>query len=144
MRFAEWSEYDRFRPAREHRTRIRLRHAASRRALRAPEMTRNDNENRVRPTRGQRLVAFGFLGAFGLTILTVLLTGLWVRSPKHEALPAVEEVEQPARSTGASAPPTAREPYEIEYEIESGNQASPHPDGTDEGEPEAATERSTE
>jgi hypothetical protein len=27
------------------------------------------------------LVAFTFLGAFGMTILTVVLTGLWVRSP---------------------------------------------------------------
>jgi hypothetical protein len=28
----------------------------------------------------QRVVAFTFLGAFGLTILTVIMTGLWVRS----------------------------------------------------------------
>jgi hypothetical protein len=40
-----------------------------------------DDKKRTRPTRAQRLVAAGFLGAFGLTILTVLLTGLWVRSP---------------------------------------------------------------
>src|SRR5262245_47822961 len=33
------------------------------------------------PTRAQRLAAFGFLGAFGLTILTVLLTGLSVGAP---------------------------------------------------------------
>lgn len=36
---------------------------------------------RPKPTRAQRLVAFTFLGAFGLTMLTVVLTGLYVRSP---------------------------------------------------------------
>jgi hypothetical protein len=36
---------------------------------------------RQKPTRAQRLVAFTFLGAFGLTMLTVLMTGLAVRSP---------------------------------------------------------------
>lgn len=35
----------------------------------------------TRPTWQQRAVAFTFLGAFSLTILTVVLTGLWVRSP---------------------------------------------------------------
>jgi hypothetical protein len=36
---------------------------------------------RPKPTRAQRVVAFTFLGAFGLTMLTVLMTGLAVRSP---------------------------------------------------------------
>lgn len=36
---------------------------------------------RPKPTRAQRVVAFAFLGAFGLTMLTVVLTGLYVRSP---------------------------------------------------------------
>jgi hypothetical protein len=36
---------------------------------------------RPRPTLAQRIVAFAFLGAFGLTMLTVVLTGLYVRSP---------------------------------------------------------------
>jgi hypothetical protein len=36
---------------------------------------------RPRPTLAQRIVAFTFLGAFGLTMLTVVLTGLSVRSP---------------------------------------------------------------
>jgi len=36
---------------------------------------------RPKPTRAQRAVAFTFLGAFGLTMLTVVLTGLYVRSP---------------------------------------------------------------
>jgi putative zinc finger protein len=34
------------------------------------------------PRRTPRIVAAGFLGAFGLTVLTVLLTGLWVRAPR--------------------------------------------------------------
>jgi hypothetical protein len=37
--------------------------------------------NAARPTLWQRISAFAFLGAFGLTILTVILTGLEVRSP---------------------------------------------------------------
>jgi hypothetical protein len=36
---------------------------------------------RPKPTRAQRIVAFTFLGAFGLTMLTVIMTGLSVRSP---------------------------------------------------------------
>jgi hypothetical protein len=38
-----------------------------------------------KPTRGQRAVAFGFLGAFALTMLTVIGTGLFVRSPSTRA-----------------------------------------------------------
>jgi len=38
-----------------------------------------------KPTRGQRAAAFGFIGAFGLTMLTVVLTGLYVRSPRARA-----------------------------------------------------------
>lgn len=40
------------------------------------------------PRRGSRVVAFGFLGAFGLTVLTVLFTGLWVRAPRAPATAA--------------------------------------------------------
>ena len=63
-------------------------------------MTSHDDK-RTRPTRAQRLVAFGFLGAFGLTLLTVLLTGLWVRSPNaRRAEPPVvpHQAEQPSSS----------------------------------------------
>jgi hypothetical protein len=42
---------------------------------------------RPRPTWQQRTVAFTFLGAFGLTMLTVVLTGLWVRSPAARRAP---------------------------------------------------------
>src|SRR5687768_2489016 len=36
---------------------------------------------RPKPTLAQRVVGFAFIGAFGLTMLTVVLTGLYVRSP---------------------------------------------------------------
>lgn len=42
---------------------------------------------RPKPTRAQRVVAFAFLGAFGLTMLTVVLTGLYVRSPRSRGVP---------------------------------------------------------
>jgi hypothetical protein len=44
------------------------------------------------PTLWQRISAFAFLGAFGLTILTVILTGLAVRSPVARRAPEVEVV----------------------------------------------------
>jgi hypothetical protein len=50
------------------------------------------------PTRAQRLAAAGFLGAFGLTILTVLLTGLKVGAP------AARHVLLPSPVVGSSAP----------------------------------------
>lgn len=40
---------------------------------------------RPKPTRAQRVTAFAFIGAFALTMLTVLLTGLYVRSPRARA-----------------------------------------------------------
>jgi hypothetical protein len=42
---------------------------------------------RPKPTRAQRAVAFTFLGAFALTMLTVVLTGLYVRSPSARRAP---------------------------------------------------------
>ena len=56
-----------------------------------------EDDKRTRPTRAQRLVAMGFLGACGLTIVTVLLTGLWVRAPsarRDEPPVAPTDVEQ--------------------------------------------------
>ena len=54
------------------------------------------------PTRAQRLAAAGFLGAFGLTILTILLTGLKVGAP------ATRHLLQPATVAPASSAPDAR------------------------------------
>ena len=45
---------------------------------------------RPAPRRASRIVAAGFLGAFGLTVLTVLLTGLWVRAPRSHTAAAPE------------------------------------------------------
>jgi hypothetical protein len=47
---------------------------------------------RGKPTRAQRAVAFTFLGAFGATMLTVIMTGLWVRSPSSRRTAEVSTV----------------------------------------------------
>ena len=66
------------------------------------------------PTRAQRLAAAGFLGAFGLTILTVLLTGLKVGAPatRHLCSPrrssrARARPHRPGRARGVDAAPPA-------------------------------------
>jgi hypothetical protein len=67
-----------------------------------------------RPTRAQRLVAAAFLAAFGLTIITVLLTGLWVRSPgaRHAAERATPFAAPPRPAAGAPIPAAAPSPAE--------------------------------
>jgi hypothetical protein len=57
-----------------------------------PEFESADGRRR-RPTRAQRVVGFAFLGAFGLTILTVVLTGLNVQSPRARRAPETPAVE---------------------------------------------------
>ena len=47
---------------------------------------------RAKPTRAQRIVAFTFLGAFGLTMATVIFTGLAVRSPSARRAPETAAV----------------------------------------------------
>ena len=56
-----------------------------------PEKTQ-PSPSAARPTHWQRVSAFAFLGAFGLTILTVILTGLEVRSPTARRAPETEVV----------------------------------------------------
>jgi hypothetical protein len=51
------------------------------------EHTEHAGATPERPTRAQRLSAYAFLFAFGATILTVILTGLWVRSPASRGVP---------------------------------------------------------
>jgi hypothetical protein len=65
-----------------------------------------DNDKPPPPTRAQRLAAFGFLGAFSLTILTVLLTGLRVGAPavRHVLQPVPPAAESGAPSTQPGAP----------------------------------------
>jgi hypothetical protein len=57
-----------------------------------PITERTQPPSAARPTPWQRISAFAFLGAFGLTILTVILTGLAVRSPAARHAPDVEVV----------------------------------------------------
>lgn len=45
------------------------------------------SQGATRPNRWQRVSAFAFLGAFGLTVLTVIFTGLEVRSPAARRAP---------------------------------------------------------
>lgn len=59
-----------------------------------------------------RLVAAAFLFAFALSIVTVILTGLWVRSPQARDAPAARDAwtqgqdrEPPAASGGAPESP---------------------------------------
>jgi hypothetical protein len=47
---------------------------------------------RPKPTLAQRVVGFAFIGAFALTMLTVVLTGLYVRSPSARRAPETPAV----------------------------------------------------
>ena len=67
----------------------------------APEPRDPPPAQRPKPTRAQRAVAFAFLGAFGLTMLTVVLTGLYVRSPSARRAP-----ENPAVTLTVGEPRT--------------------------------------
>ncbi len=75
-----------------------------------------ERAQRPRPTRAQRIVAAAFLGAFGLTMLTVLLTGLAVRAPRSGTNPyapppaaAAERVEPLGAAAPRAAPAAAPE-----------------------------------
>jgi hypothetical protein len=56
------------------------------------ERSKHASAARERPTRAQRVSAFLFLFAFGATILTVILTGLSVRSPASRRAPEEQAV----------------------------------------------------
>ena len=60
-----------------------------------------DGAPRHKPTRAQRVVGFTFLGAFGLTMLTVVLTGLNVRSPS-----SLRNVDTPSVTLAIGEPQT--------------------------------------
>jgi hypothetical protein len=51
-----------------------------------------ETPQRRKPTFAQRVVGFAFIGAFGLTMLTVILTGLSVRSPSSLRAPETPAV----------------------------------------------------
>ncbi|MEO8465571.1 MAG: hypothetical protein ABI640_09545 [Gammaproteobacteria bacterium] len=52
----------------------------------------NPQRNAAKPTSWQRISAYAFLGAFGLTVLTVILTGLAVRNPAARRAPETQVV----------------------------------------------------
>ena len=90
-------------------------------------MTSEQNRNgahadRPRPTRAQQITAWGFLGAFGLTIITVLLTGLWVRAPRPRAgaepPPPAAVVERNTRVDSAAPAAQATDPSERDTRTE--------------------------
>lgn len=47
---------------------------------------------RVRGRQSPRLIAAGFLGAFATSVLTVIVTGLWVGPPRSRPVDAAQEV----------------------------------------------------
>ena len=57
-----------------------------------PTPKRTQPPSAAPPTRWQRISAFAFIGAFGLTILTVILTGLAVRNPASRRAPDTDLV----------------------------------------------------
>ena len=65
-----------------------------------------------KPTLAQRITAFAFLGAFGLTMLTVVLTGLYVRSPS-----ARRAVETPAVALTLGEPRTVNLVFDAVFAI---------------------------
>ena len=58
-----------------------------------------------RPGR-PRWIAAGFLFAFGLSIVTVILTGLWVRSPDARDAPAAREAWHQGQERRAEPAPS--------------------------------------
>jgi len=95
---------------------------------------RPEKEQPPAPTRAQRLAAFGFLGAFGLTILTVLLTGLSVGAPaaRHVLRPVPPAADSPparaSRPSGSSSgQPTPRAAGPAATDSAAGPQGSGEP-----------------
>lgn len=86
---------------------------------------------RPKPTLAQRIVAFTFLGAFGLTMLTVVLTGLYVRSPSaRRALetPAVTlTIDEPRTINLVFGTRAALADVELTVDLPPGIELSTHP-----------------
>src|SRR5262245_49181686 len=86
---------------------------------------------RPKPTRAQRVVAFAFLGAFGLTMLTVVLTGLYVRSPSSRRAPETPAVTltlgEPRTVNLVFAARTALSDVEFTIDLPAGLELADHP-----------------
>ena len=93
-----------------------------------------DPLQRRKPTRGQRVVAFAFLGAFGATLLTVLLTGLYVRSPSSrrsvETPTVVLAIDEPHTINLVFAARTPVDEVELTVDLPAGIELETHPGET--------------
>lgn len=79
----------------------------------APALDGSNSAGPAKPTLAQRITAFTFLGAFGLTMLTVVLTGLYVRNPS-----ARRAVETPAVALTLGEPRTINLVFDVPSAIE--------------------------
>ena len=86
---------------------------------------------RPKPTLAQRVVGFTFIGAFGLTMLTVVLTGLYVRSPNARRAPETPAVTLTVGETRTInlvfGSRTALEDVEITVDLPAGVELAAHP-----------------
>jgi hypothetical protein len=105
--------------------------------------TKTEEQRPPRPTRAQRLAVAGFLAAFGLTIITVLLTGYFVRlaASRHRPEPGpVATAPRPgpdarASSSSQDADAPAREAAPHAVDSGNGEDAAEKPTRPDASEP---------
>jgi hypothetical protein len=86
---------------------------------------------RRKPTFAQRVVGFAFIGAFGLTMLTVVLTGLYVRSPSSLRAPETPAVTLTVGETRTIdlvfGSPVALDEVEFTVDLPPGIELAAHP-----------------
>jgi hypothetical protein len=96
-----------------------------------PTQTAPGAPPRIKPTLAQRIVAFTFLGAFGLTMLTVVLTGLAVRSPRARRAPETPavtlQIDEPRTVNLVFAAPGALADVEFTIDLPAGIELAEHP-----------------
>jgi hypothetical protein len=84
-----------------------------------------------KPTRGQRAVAVTFLAAFGLTMATVIFTGLEVRSPSARRAPETPAVtltiDEPRSVNLVFDSRTALRDVEFTVDLPAGIELTDHP-----------------
>ena len=105
----------------------------------SPDQDRSGaSPERPQPTRAQRITAAAFLGAFGLTIVTVLLTGLAVRSPHSgaDAPPPAPATERAEATSPILEPPAATDaPAAVQSKpTEAADEPAERKNGNDDGE----------
>jgi hypothetical protein len=96
-----------------------------------PAPSKQNLAKRPKPTRAQRITAFTFLGAFALTMLTVVLTGLAVRSPSARRAPDTPAVTlapgEPRTINLVFGARTAVEDVELTVDLPPGIEIATHP-----------------